>query len=90
MAVTFQLPDDVEQRLRARRINLESEAKESFLIDLYRREELSHLALSKALGLDRYDTEQVLRKHNVTEDLGTAEDVLAELRAVEELRAAGR
>ncbi|MGA2232655.1 MAG: UPF0175 family protein [Tepidisphaeraceae bacterium] len=90
MAVTFQLPDDVEQRLRARRINLESEAKESFLIDLYRRGELSHLALSKALGLDRYDTEQVLRKHNVTEDLGTADDVLAEVRAVEELRAAGR
>jgi hypothetical protein len=39
MAVTFQLPDDVEQRLRARRINLESEAKESFLIDLYPRGE---------------------------------------------------
>ena len=90
MAVTFQLPKDVEQRLRARHPNLESEAKESFLVDLYRRGELTHFALSEALGLDRFETEDVLHKHNVTEDLGTVEEHLAEVRAIQELRAAGR
>jgi predicted HTH domain antitoxin len=90
MSVTFQLPQDVEQQLRAQRIDLESEAKESLLVDLYRSGELSHLALTQALGLDRFQTEQVLHKHNVTEDLGTAEDVLAEVRAVVELRASQR
>jgi hypothetical protein len=90
MAVTFQLPEDVEQRLRAQHLNLEAEAKESFLVDSYRRGELTHLALSEALGLDRLETEEVLHKHNVTEDLGTVEENLAEVRAVQELRTARR
>jgi hypothetical protein len=90
MAVTFQLPEDVEQRLRAQRQNLDADAKESFLVDLYRRGELTHFALSQALGLDRFETEDLLHKHNVTEDLGTIEEHLAEVRAVQELRAAGR
>jgi hypothetical protein len=90
MAVTFQLPEDVERRLRAQSRDLEAEAKESFLVDLYRRGELTHLALSQALGLDRLQTEEVLHKHNVTEDLGTLEDNLAEVRAVQALRATGR
>jgi len=90
MSVTFQLPADVEQQLRAQQLNLEAEAKESFLVDLYRRGKLTHLALSQALGLDRFQTEDVLHKHNVTEDLGTLEEHLAEVRAVEALRNAGR
>jgi predicted HTH domain antitoxin len=88
MSVTFQLPADVEQQLRAQQLNLEAEAKESFLVELYRRGHLTHLALSQALGLDRFQTEDVLHKHNVTEDLGTLEEHLSEVRAVEELRRA--
>ena len=78
MAVSFQLPTDLEQELRSRLGNLDAEAKEALLVSLYRQGTLSHVALSKALGLDRFETEDVLRKHNVTEDLGTVEDYLSD------------
>jgi hypothetical protein len=90
MAVTFQLPEDVEQRLREQHRNLEAEAKESFLVDLYRRGELTHLALSQSLGLDRFETEDVLHKHNVTEDLGTIKEYLDDIQVLEKLRAKSR
>jgi hypothetical protein len=74
MAVTFQLPADVEQRLRAETPDLDAEAKEAMLIELYRQDKLSHFELSQALGLDRFETDGVLKKHNVTEDLPTVEE----------------
>lgn len=90
MAVSFQLPPALERDLRHDLKDLDSEAKEALLVALYRRGKLSHHALSQALGLDRFETEDVLTKHNVVEDLGTVEEHLAEVRAVEELRAPRR
>jgi len=89
MVLTIDLPDDVEQRIRAQNPGLESQAREIILVDLYRRGQLTHHALSQALGLDRFETEEVLHKHKVTEDLGTLEEHLAEVRAVQELRTSG-
>jgi hypothetical protein len=76
MAVSFQLPSDLEKTLRQDFADLESEAKEAFLVSLYRRGMLSHPALSQALGLDRFKTEELLHKHNVTEDGGTLQEYL--------------
>lgn len=90
MAVTFQLPTDLEHELRHDLRDLDGEAKEALLVALYRQGKLSHYALSRALGLDRFETEDVLHKHNVTEDLGTVEEHLAEVRAVEQLRTTQR
>jgi predicted HTH domain antitoxin len=89
MAVTFELPSDLEQSLRHDLKDLDSEAKEAFLVALYRRGRLSHLALSKALGIDRIETEEVLHKHHVTEDLGSVEDYLQDARTLERLRPTG-
>jgi predicted HTH domain antitoxin len=90
MAVSFQLPLDLEQNLRHDFTNLNREAKEAFLVTLYRQGKLSHLALSQALSLDRFETEELLHKHNVTEDLGTLGDYLKDARTLEKVRAAGR
>jgi predicted HTH domain antitoxin len=90
MAVSFQLPADLEQNLRHDLKDLDAEAREALLVALYRQGKLAHYALSQAVGRDRFETEDVLHKHNVTEDLGTVEEHLAELRSLEELRAAGR
>jgi len=89
MAVTFELPSDLEQTLRHDLKDLDSEAKEAFLVTLYRQGKLSHVGLSQALGLDRIETEEVLHKHHVTEDLGTLDDYLQEARTLEDLRATG-
>jgi hypothetical protein len=79
MAVTVQLPTDLEARLRAQTPNLDAEAKEAMLVELYRQDKLSHCELSQALGLDRFATDGVLKKHKVTEDLPTDEEHLAAL-----------
>jgi predicted HTH domain antitoxin len=86
MAVTFELPSNLEQDLRQVVRDLDAAAKEALLVALYREGRISHQGLSHALGLDRFETEEVLHKHNVTEDLGTVEEHLSEVRAVEELR----
>ena len=86
MAVSFQLPTDLEHELRSDLRDLDAEAKEALLVSLYRQGKLSHLALSQALGLDRFETEDVLRKHNVTEDLGTLEDYLSDAATLAKLR----
>ena len=90
MAVTFQIPSDLEQELRHGLYDLDAEAKKAFLVTLYRQGKLTHFALSQALGLDRFETEELLHQHHVTEDLGTLEDYLADARTLEQLRNAGR
>lgn len=74
MAVTVELPADMEQRLRQLSPDLDSEAKEAMLVELYRQDRISHYELSQALGLDRFETDGVLKQHNVTEDLPTVEE----------------
>jgi predicted HTH domain antitoxin len=86
MAVSFQLPADLEHELRSDVRDLDAEAKEALLVSLYRQGKLSHLGLATALCLDRFETEDVLLKHNVTEDLGTVEDYLADADALKKLR----
>jgi hypothetical protein len=88
MAVTIQLPPEVEERLRAESPDLDAEAKEAMLIELYRQEKLSRYELSLALGIDRFETDVVLKKHKVTIDLPTPEELEQDLRRLRELVAA--
>ena len=85
MAVTVQLPPDVEQRLRAQSSDLDTEAKEAMLIELYRQDKLTHYELSLALGLDRFETDAVLKKHHVTEDLPTLQELEDDLRTLRQM-----
>jgi predicted HTH domain antitoxin len=80
MAVTIELPSDVEQRLRAASPDLDAEAKEALLVELYRQEKLTHYELSQALGLDRFETDSVLKKRKVSIDLPTPEEIEQDLR----------
>jgi hypothetical protein len=86
MAVTFELPLELEELLRHDFHDLGAEAKEAFFVSLYRQGKLSHLALSKALGFNRLDTESVLHKHHVTEDLGTVDEYLQDAQTLQRLR----
>ena len=79
MSVTFELPAAIEQQLRRELANLDQLAKEAALVELYRQEKLTHHQLAAALGLDRFETEELLKRHNVTEDLMTAEEYDAQL-----------
>jgi hypothetical protein len=83
MAVTFELPSELERSLRHEVPHLEEAAKESFLVDLYRHRKISHYQLAQALGIDRFETEAVLKRHQVTEDLPTADNLEEDRRALE-------
>lgn len=75
MAVTIQMPSEIEQRLRAQTSDLDALAKEAVALDLFRKGKLSHYELSSMLGLDRFETDAYLKAHNVVEGSLTAEDL---------------
>jgi predicted HTH domain antitoxin len=75
MAVTIHLPADLEQRLRAESPDFEAEAKEAVALELFRRGKISHHELSVVLGLDRFETDAYLQRHNVVEGSLTMRDL---------------
>jgi Uncharacterised protein family (UPF0175) len=85
MTVMFQLPGDLEQRLRAETPDLNDAAKEAALVELYRQDRISHYELSQALGLSRWETDAVLQKHHVTEDMPTSQELEEDFRRLSEL-----
>jgi predicted HTH domain antitoxin len=63
LSFKLELPADVESTLRAETPDLNADVKEAYAVDLYRRGKLSHHQLCGALGLDRFETDAVLKRH---------------------------
>lgn len=85
MAITIELSADVERRLRSMSPDLEAEAKEAMLVALYRQAKLTRYELAQALDLSRFETDGVLKKHGVTEDLPTREELEHDLEQARKL-----
>jgi hypothetical protein len=75
MSISINLPAEIEQSLRQRFSDLDEAAKEALLVELFRQREISHHQLGQALGMTRYETDGVLKRHGVYNDQ-TLEDVL--------------
>jgi hypothetical protein len=84
MSVTVELPVEVEQRLRAETPNFEAEAKEDLLVEMYRQEKLTRYELALALGMERLEVDAILKKHKVTIDVPTPEEMEEQLRWLRE------
>jgi predicted HTH domain antitoxin len=67
MPVTLEFPQDIEETLRRECPNLDLEAKEACAVELFRQGRLSHFQLSRVLGMDRFETDAVLKRHRVEE-----------------------
>lgn len=80
MAVIVDLPPDIEQRLRAETCDLDREATVATLVQLYREERLARHELSQVLGLNRFETDALLKQHLVTEDLPPLEELEEDFR----------
>ena len=74
MAIQIELPGTLEERLRAE-VDLDAVGRESLLVELYRQGRISHGVLAEALGMSRYQTDDVLKRHHVTEDLLTGNEL---------------
>lgn len=85
MAVSFELPREMEKGLRDELGDLDRVAKEVLLVDLYRRHQLTHHQFSNALNLSRLEADAVLKRHEVFHDL-TARDVVFESEGLRKLR----
>ena len=81
VSVTVDLPPDVETRVRAECPDLPAAVREGFLVNLFRRGILSHHELGRALGIDRFETDATLKRHQVFDD-PTHEEVDDEVEAM--------
>jgi len=82
MPVTFELPAQIELQLRGECADFDAVVKEAALVELYRQGQLSHHQLAVALELDRFGVNELLKRHHVTEDLLTGEDLGRQLAAL--------
>jgi predicted HTH domain antitoxin len=85
MNISFEIPKEIEQELRIDGLDPNQEAKEVYLIDLYRQERITHRQLAEALGLSRYETDGVLKRHKVSPNV-TAQEMRAQATALKDAR----
>jgi len=90
LKVLLNLPADVEERLRRENPNLDADVKEAYALELFRRGKLSHYELSRVLGLDRFETDAYLKRHNVFEWSLTLADLEADRQTLNRLMSEGR
>jgi len=88
--IAVNLPPDVEEQLRDESGGLSMAAREAFVIELFRRGILSHYDLGQSLGLDRFETDALLKRHKVTEHALTHQDVDADVKSINGLLAPPR
>ncbi len=79
MTIRFDIPPTVEQAIAGSGDDPAAQLKEAGLVELYRLGKISHGQLAEGLGVSRYETDAVLRAHNVTEDLLTQEELSTQL-----------
>jgi predicted HTH domain antitoxin len=85
MNISFEIPLEIEQELRTNGTDLSGEAREAFLVELYRQDRISHHQLTEALGLSRLETEGVLTRHKVSSG-PTLEELRAEIGSLRDAR----
>lgn len=73
MTISFDIPKDIEQELSASVPDLNTDAREAYLVNLYREDRISHHQLAEALGLSRLETEGVLNRHKVSSGVSVEE-----------------
>jgi hypothetical protein len=85
MAISIELPPELEASLRKDVENLEHAAKEALLVELYRQGKLTESQLGRALGLSRLEVDGLLKMHGVFLDI-SAQEVADESRGLRQLR----
>lgn len=83
MSISFDIPRDIEQEISANMPDLNAEAREAFLVTLYRDDRITHHQLAEALGLSRMEAEGVLKRHKVSSGV-TVEEMRDQAAALHE------
>jgi hypothetical protein len=73
--IILDVPAAVEEKLRKENANINEDVKEAYALELFRRGKLTHCELFMVLGLDRFETDVYLKRHNVLECSLTMADI---------------
>jgi predicted HTH domain antitoxin len=73
MVISFELPPEIAQQIGIAGTDLDREARESYLIELYRQDRISHAQLRDALGVSFFEAERVIKDHGAGRDFPLAE-----------------
>ena len=84
-SVSFELPNELVRQLQSTGADLAAEAKEALAVKLFRESKLNHRQLSEVLGLDRFATDAVLKRHEVVERSLSFQDLEIERRTLDEV-----
>jgi hypothetical protein len=85
MAITIDIPAELESTLRRLVADLDRAAKEAFLVELYRERRLTHAQLTSALGVSALAAGGSLKRHAAYLEM-TADDVTRESGELRKLR----
>lgn len=85
MSISFELPAFVEDQLRRELADLDGAAKEAALVELYRQGRLTHHQLGLCLELERHETDGLLKRYNVVEDLPQADELTDQITTLRRL-----
>ncbi len=69
MTISFELPQELEQQIRTSGTDPQREARELYLVELYRQDRISHAQLRDALGVSFHEAEKLIRGHGAGHDL---------------------
>ena len=86
MNISFEIPQEIEKELRTKGVDMNRQAKEAYLVNLYREERITHRQLAEALGLGRYETDGVLKRYKVSPNV-TAQEMRSQATALKDARA---
>ena len=85
VSIAVDLPHEIEAQLRAESGDLSAAVRDGFFLDLFRRGLLTRHDLSQALGLDRFETFALLKRHQIFEGSLTHDDVNEDVKSIDEL-----
>ena len=84
MEVTIELPEDVAKVFLENGKNIEREVLEATALEGYRTGKLSHAQVGRMLDLSRFETDALLKQHDVSLNY-TIEDLEADRQTLEKL-----
>ena len=73
MTISFEIPQEIEQQVRTNGTDLDREARESYLLELYRQDRISHAQFRDVLGLSFHEAEKLIKEHGAGHDIPIAE-----------------
>jgi len=84
MEVTIELPEDVAKVFLENGKNIEREVLEATALEGYRTGKLSHAQVGRMLDLSRFETDTLLKQHDVSLNY-TIEDLEADRQTLDKL-----